>query len=51
MTEKQLRAAVQAGARRWTEVLAHHGYEPDCECCDEEIAAHIRAMGEEAPRS
>ncbi|MEK9724655.1 MAG: (2Fe-2S)-binding protein, partial [Rhodospirillaceae bacterium] len=41
ITEREVKAAVRAGARRWTDVHAHHGVEPCCGKCQCEIVKTI----------
>ena len=41
LTERQVRAAVEAGARKWTEVYAHHGCRPQCGRCVADVAAYL----------
>ena len=41
ITERQVKAAVRAGARRWKDVHAHHGCQPRCGKCQCEIVESI----------
>ena len=43
ITERQVKAAVAAGAKRWPDVHRHHGCRAQCGSCGPEIAAHIHA--------
>lgn len=38
ITEREVRIAVQSGAKCWKEVHAHHGHEPCCGRCECEIS-------------
>ena len=42
LTERHVKAAVESGARKWTDVHAHHGCEPQCGSCGVDIAAFIK---------
>ncbi len=41
ITEREVRIAVQSGAKCWREVHAHNGCEPCCGRCEPEIAEVI----------
>ena len=42
LTERQVKTAVERGARKWSDVHAHHGCEPQCGGCGVEIAGYIK---------
>ena len=41
MTERQVGAAIEAGAANWKAVHAYHGYSPNCGKCECEILEKI----------
>ena len=41
MTDREVRAAIDAGASNWHEVHSHHGPEPNCGQCECDIADQI----------
>ena len=41
MTDRQVRAAIEAGATNWEAVHAYHGYSPNCGKCECEIFEKI----------
>ena len=41
ITERQVKAAIEAGAEKWTDVHAHYECAPQCGCCGVEIAEYI----------
>ena len=41
MTDRQVRAAIEAGAANWEAVHAYHGYSPNCGKCECEIFENI----------
>ena len=47
ITDKQVRAATEAGAVSWREVHAHHGHIPQCGKCEYEILYQIRQYSNE----
>jgi bacterioferritin-associated ferredoxin len=47
ITERQVKAAVAAGAKRWPDVHRHHGCRAQCGSCGPEIVGYIRASAEE----
>jgi bacterioferritin-associated ferredoxin len=42
ITQRQVRAAKDAGARRWTDVHAHYGHQPCCGGCGVEMSEMLR---------
>ena len=41
MTDRQVGAAIEAGATNWKAVHAYHGYSPNCGKCECEILEKI----------
>ena len=41
MTDREVRAAINAGASDWHEVHSHHGHEPNCGQCECDILDQI----------
>ncbi len=47
ITDRQVKAAVRAGATGWKDVHAHHGCQPNCGKCQCEIVEAIAEHGAE----
>ena len=51
MTDREVRAAIDAGASGWLEVHSHHGHEPNCGQCECDILDQIsRCRGPVIPQ-
>ena len=42
LTERHVKEAIGAGARKWSDVHAHYGCEPQCGSCGPEITDAIK---------
>lgn len=42
LTERQVKAAIEAGARNWMEVHLHHEVRPQCGKCGMDIADRLK---------
>lgn len=49
INERQVKAAVDAGAKKWSDVHAHHGCTPQCGGCGIEISQYIHKSKRENP--
>ena len=50
ITDREVRAAIDAGATNWREIHSHHGHEPNCGKCECDILDCISKKQEQIGR-
>ena len=50
ITDREVRAAIDAGATDWRKVHSHHGHEPNCGKCECDILDCISSKREKTAR-